>query len=85
MPMFWSRGGISVPNPGDKAVICDPGIYRDMPRAGAGHPKRLPAKRRIFRALQRWARGQTPFSDSEAVSEVAEQELDFMAAKKPDE
>lgn len=38
MPVFWSRGGIPVPNREDKAVICVPGIYRDMPRASAGQP-----------------------------------------------
>lgn len=41
MPAFWSRGGIPVPNPGDKAVICVPGIDRDMPRASAGQPGSL--------------------------------------------
>lgn len=52
-----------------------PWIYRDMPRTSAGQPG----------STAGWAQGQTPSTDSEAMLEVAEQELDLVAAKKMDE
>lgn len=51
MPVFQGNGGISAPNPGDKAVIRVPGIYRHA-QCQQEAVAQLSAKTHIFQALR---------------------------------